>query len=268
MLVSTIIAASWLLFVPAAADSPAVARGEKIFNEKCASAACHAPNGSTGKAPRLLGRKFEHTAVIRALRVGTPNMPSYSKMPLADLEAVTSYVLSLEHAGASSAAKPGGASSQAGGGDKTPEQAQRGRELFFAASNPNNCGVCHVLSGKGTAVGPDLTRLARINARAIAMAVTSTRTQYAVIVKPKTGKDFPAMKVEEGETISVYDLSTTPPTLRKFPKEEVGPMVDNNVWKHPPSVDKLSAEQMADIIAYIRYAAYGDKLGVKPADVE
>ena len=45
-------------------------------------------------------------------------------------------------------------------------------------------------------------------------------------------------------------------------------MVDNNAWKHPPSVEVCTAQEMADLIAFIRFSAYGDTSGVKVSDVE
>ena len=39
-------------------------------------------------------------------------------------------------------------------------------------------------------------------------------------------------------------------------------------WKHPPAASKISAEKLADIVAYIKYAATGSKKAVDPADVQ
>lgn len=152
---------------------------------------------------------------------------------------------------------------------KGPEQAKRGYQLFFDESKAGHCGTCHALKGKGIPVGPDLTRLARLNPRAIVMAILASRTQYVVMLKPKTGKEFPAMKVEkEGATVDYYDLSATPPALRKFQKDEIADSKDNMVWKHPPESAGYNSDQLADVISYIRFVAYGDTKGVKPADIE
>jgi len=36
-------------------------------------------------------------------------------------------------------------------------------------------------------------------------------------------------------------------------------MTNTNRWKHPPAVDKPTARQLADIVAYIRYAVTGSR---------
>src|ERR1035438_8933131 len=66
-----------------------------------------------------------------------------------------------------------------------PSQIERGEALFFDAQQ--GCGSCHVLKGKGTAVGPDLTVLGRLGPQAIAMAARSTATQYVEVIKLKSG---------------------------------------------------------------------------------
>ncbi|MEO8658241.1 MAG: c-type cytochrome [Bryobacteraceae bacterium] len=151
-----------------------------------------------------------------------------------------------------------------------PPQAKKGHDLFFASAGNGAaaCGSCHSIKKEGTAVGPDLTRLARLNPRAIVMAINATRTQYVQDVKAKAG-EFPGMKVtENAEGYEYYDLSKTPPALVKLAKADVTSTNDNASWRHPASAMKLTPEQLADIITYIKYAAYGDKTGVKPEDVE
>lgn len=151
-----------------------------------------------------------------------------------------------------------------------PPQAKKGHDLFFARAGDGAgpCGTCHAIKKEGTAVGPDLTRLARLNARAIVMAINATRTQYVQEVKAKDG-NFPAMKVADtAEGYDVFDLSKNPPERKKLLKADVTSLTDNASWKHPAAAMKLTTEQLADIISYIKYASYGDKTGVKVEDVE
>lgn len=125
------------------------------------------------------------------------------------------------------------------------------------------------MKGRGTAVGPDLTRIARIPPRAIVMAIRATRTQYVQTVKLKNDETFAGMRVaQDDKTAQYYDLSKTPPELRKLERGDIASTADNATWKHPPESAGYSSEELADIIAYIRWASYGDRSGVKPADVE
>jgi hypothetical protein len=126
-----------------------------------------------------------------------------------------------------------------------------------------------LLKGRGTAVGPDLRGIGRLTPAAIVMAVHSTAAQYVQDVRLKSKEAFPAMPgAKDDKTIQLYDLSKTPPELRKVELTEIESMTSTSQWKHPPGVNKPTAQQMADIVAYIRYAAAGVRQAVDPADVQ
>jgi mono/diheme cytochrome c family protein len=145
-------------------------------------------------------------------------------------------------------------------------QIERGQNLFFAE---NSCGACHALKGRGTAVGPDLRILGKVGVRALVTAIRATRTQYVETVKPKNGEAFPGMKVSaDAASVQYYDLSKNPPELRKFAPSDIESKTDNSSWEHPPAKGKWTNEQLADIVAFIRWAAAGDKKPVTPDDVE
>jgi mono/diheme cytochrome c family protein len=145
-------------------------------------------------------------------------------------------------------------------------QIDRGQTLFFAEKG---CGTCHALKGRGTAVGPDLRTLGKIGVRALVMAIRASRTEYVETVKLKKEGPFAGIKVSESPTTAeYYDLSKSPPELRKIPVADIESRTDNSLWKHPPSEGGYTAAQIADIVAYVRWAATGDKKPVDPADVE
>ena len=145
-------------------------------------------------------------------------------------------------------------------------QIERGEALFIDSAL--GCGNCHALKGKGTAVGPDLKGIARLSPAGIVMAVRSTVTQYVQIVKLKSGESFPAFPPAPGDQVKIYDLSKTPPELHEVAKADISSMSANAGWKHPPSTRKYTNEQMADIIAYLRYAGANIRTPVDPADVQ
>ncbi|MGA3044002.1 MAG: c-type cytochrome [Bryobacteraceae bacterium] len=145
-------------------------------------------------------------------------------------------------------------------------QIGRGQTLFFA---DNGCGTCHTLKGRGTAVGPDLRVLGKVGVRALVTAIRASRTEYVETIKLKEGDPFPGMKVSaDATTLAYYDLSKTPPELRKFAPGDVQSKSDNASWKHPPSTGGYTNQQIADIVAYVRWAAAGDRKAVDPSDVE
>jgi hypothetical protein len=100
------------------------------------------------------------------------------------------------------------------------------------------------------------------------MMMKGTLTQYVQTVKLKTGEPFPAMPgKKDDKTVAFYDLSKTPPELRTVDKADVESMRNNETWKHPPVVREYTAEQVADIVAYVHYAGTGERKKVDPDDV-
>jgi mono/diheme cytochrome c family protein len=147
-----------------------------------------------------------------------------------------------------------------------PTQIDRGEALFF--ESPGGCGACHAMKGKGTAIGPDLKAIAVVSPSGMATAIRSTVTQYVQTVKLKSGASFPTMPpAGQDAKVKLYDLSTTPPEVHEVDKAEIS-LSANTGWKHPPGVRKYTAEQMADLIAYIKYAATGSRRAVDPAEVQ
>lgn len=146
-------------------------------------------------------------------------------------------------------------------------QIERGQALFLAEGK---CGTCHALKGHGTAVGPDLKVLGRVGVRALVTAIRATRTEYVETVKVKGGDTFPGMKAASTDpaVVQYFDLSKTPPELRKFAPGEVQSKSDNASWKHPPAAGGYTDQQIADIVAYIRWATAGERKAVDPSDVE
>jgi len=148
-----------------------------------------------------------------------------------------------------------------------PSQTERGEALFFNAQQ--GCAACHALKGKGSAVGPDLTGLGRLGPQAIAMATRSTVTQYVQVVKLKAGDTFPAMPgKKDDKTVVLFDLSKNPPEKKELAPADIASMSGNDAWKHPPAAAKIDAAQLADIVAYIKFATTGSRKAVDPADVQ
>jgi mono/diheme cytochrome c family protein len=147
-----------------------------------------------------------------------------------------------------------------------PTQIERGEALFFDSAT--GCGTCHAMKGKGTAIGPDLKGVARLSPAGLAMAIRSTVTQYVQTVKTKTAGSFPAMPPgPEGTSVKVFDLSKMPPVPHDVARAEIS-TTPNAGWKHPPSTHGYTDQQIADLIAYVRYAGAGNKSAVDPDDVK
>jgi cytochrome c peroxidase len=134
---------------------------------------------------------------------------------------------------------------------------KRGHELFINSPKGKACATCHELAGEGTAVGPDLRNLAGAAMPAgIKMAILATSTAYVVLVKLDNGTTFPAMKIKEDAAgAEFWDLSKMPPEVRKVAKKDIDSVQNNNQWKHPPESTGYTDAELADLVAYLRYAA-------------
>jgi len=157
----------------------------------------------------------------------------------------------------------------AGQDKKLPAQAERGRDLFLNNDKGAACGSCHALAGVGTAVGPDLKVLgSAVGPHGLVMAMHMTITAYVQEVKLTSGIIYPGMlKQKQGDDMEIWDLGPTPPVLRKVSSKEVASMKGNSVWKHPPASIEYPAQDLADIVGFVKWASTGSVKPIKPADV-
>ncbi len=145
-----------------------------------------------------------------------------------------------------------------------PEQAKRGKELFALKSASGlACATCHQLEDLGLAVGPDLKTMGRLHLRAVVMGILATRTQCVKEISPTMGKAFPAVKSGD----DYFDLSKNPQAKVTLSPSEIKSAKDNGNWKHPPESRGLNREQLANLIAYIRFVTFGDTKGVPVSDI-
>ena len=145
-----------------------------------------------------------------------------------------------------------------------PTQIERGEALFT-----QSCASCHALKGKGNAVGPDLMGVGKLGPAAIAMSARSTVTQYVQVVKLKSGATFPAMPGKANDkTVELFDLSKNPPEKQVVAPADIDKQTGNDQWQHPPAAGKIEASKLADIVAYIRFAASNSRKTVEPDEVK
>ena len=115
--------------------------GEKIFTQRCVG--CH----GTGQAPVLRGNRRVRGKSIEQLRdviehgIPAGGMPALD-LPREQLDAVAGYVRSLNSAAADNPVA----------GDRAA-----GERIFFGSGR---CSSCHMMNGRGSALGPDLSNVA------------------------------------------------------------------------------------------------------------
>lgn len=246
-----------------AMDSPAIARGEKIFAQSCSVGYCHGVAGAAGRGPRLRGRTFSKDYLLNVTREGIPNsaMPAWKgRLKDDEMRAVVEYVASLSSAtdpAPPANPMPPGIGPAVMAGFNGPPQAGRGHTLFFDPPR-NHCGACHAVGGRGIAIGPDLTTLPAKDAAELTSQIHATRSRHVLTAKLATGEEFPALLAEQNANqVRLYDLTLTPPVLRTFARAAVVSLGQNASWRHEDFVRDYSAAELEDVVAYLRWAATG-----------
>ncbi|HUA18506.1 MAG TPA: c-type cytochrome [Bryobacteraceae bacterium] len=155
--------------------------------------------------------------------------------------------------------------------DKMPPtpQIQRGRELFMNSPRGTACKTCHQVAGLGTAIAPDMTAMASYGSiHSLVMTMHMKMTDNVLRFKTSAG-NFPGIvKLQNGALIEVYDLSKTPPVLRTLNRMQIISMDRDDQWKHPPATANYSQQELADIIAFLRWATTGAQTEIAPAEID
>ena len=148
-------------------------------------------------------------------------------------------------------------------------QTQRGRDLFVKSPKGTACGNCHTMAGVGTAVGPDLSRMASLaTPRGLVAVIQMDSTMNVQEIKTAAGT-FPGIqKQKQGDDFEIWDLGQTPPVLRKLTSKEILSMNRDQHWKHPPTQAEYTSQELADIVGFLRWAASGTQREIKAAEIE
>lgn len=149
------------------------------------------------------------------------------------------------------------------------KQAERGRELFLKSPKGIACGTCHSIAGVGTNVGPDLKTLASVvPPRGIVAAINMSMAERVQMVKTAEGSFPGILKQKQGEETEIWDLSQNPPVLKKLPSKDIESMTRDEKWKHPPTTAGYTAQELADIVGFLKWAAAGQTKEVTVDEVE
>jgi mono/diheme cytochrome c family protein len=221
------------------AQDARAALGEKVFATNCSVPYCHGPNGTTGRAPKLVGHTFTVQALTNTVSNGIANkgMPAFrAQLSPDDLDAVIGYVMTL-HGGSPAPAN-------AAAPVRTVAAEAPGKVLFFDAVRMGGCSRCHELDRRGSPAAPDIKTLPP-NLRTI----DATRT---VTVLAPGEPPFPAFVREQSEKrVLVYDLSSLLPVLRTFAGGAVK-VTAGSTWKHQDAVREYSDAELRDIARYLQ----------------
>ena len=149
------------------------------------------------------------------------------------------------------------------------KQAERGKELFLHTSKGIACGTCHEVGGVGTAIGPDLKKLASVvGPRGLVSTIQMSMTAYVQEYKVKDVGTFAGIQKEGSSGAQIWDLSKNPPVLHDVKPGDISSQKQNEKWKHPPAAAGYSNQELADIIGWLKWAASGSTKEVKESEIE
>jgi len=149
------------------------------------------------------------------------------------------------------------------------KQVERGKDLFLHSTKGIACGTCHQVADIGTAVGPDLTKLASVvGTRGLVSTIQMTMTAYVQEYKIKELGTFPGIAKDGTSSTQIWDLSKNPPELHEIKSGDISAQKQNEKWKHPPAAAGYSNQELADLIAWLKYAATGSTKEIKAEELE
>jgi cytochrome c oxidase cbb3-type subunit 3 len=244
--------AAWLSASPIAQTRPAPQRparpaissdaveGRRVFDAQCAW--CHGNEGEGGMGPNLHGSLRHATtlaSIVEIITNGIPgtDMPGF-RSPLTErsIRQTAAYVQSLSRAGR-----------QTSNGD-----AQRGAAIYAA----NGCAGCHVASGVGGILGPELTTIgsrrgAAYLREAIVKPAAAHPPGYLVVrAVPARGPEIRGIRVNEDVFwVHIRDAGGVVHALQKSDLTSLDRELDASLM--PSYASRLKDAELDDLVAYL-----------------
>jgi cytochrome c oxidase cbb3-type subunit 3 len=218
-----------------------LARGSKLFVAQCAL--CHGIGGTGGRGPSLnqpdLRRAADNRALFQIIQDGIQGteMPGAWQMTDREVWQVAGYVRSL---GRTAVAKLRG-------------DPVKGKEYYEAKGG---CAACHIVSGRGGNLGPDLTDIgARRSAAYLREALIDPgasvpETFLVVSIVTRDGQRVRGIRSNEDSfTIQIRDASNVFHSFRKLDLTELKKEFGASMM--PGYRDVLAASEIDDLVAYL-----------------
>jgi mono/diheme cytochrome c family protein len=241
-------------YAQAQAENGGVERGAQLYRAHCAVPYCHGPDGTAGRAPRLIGHTYSLNGMFKVISWGIAGtgMPEFtSRLKTREIDDLVAFVMTLRGGPATPAPAP------VAPPRAVTAEAKTGRALFFDAARTGACGSCHELDGWGVPVGSDLAALPPARFTDLG-GVTTHRVMTArpLVVTIGAGEPpFPALLVERTEArVRVYDLTAALPVLRTFAAAQIA-LEPGTPWRHEQAARIYSSGELETIAGYLRWRA-------------
>jgi len=224
------------------------APGSEIYAKQCSG--CHGVDGRGGEhAPPLAGSSRLRGRSVSWLRrvihdgIPTGGMPAFNNLPASELDALAALIHSMNSPAAENSVS----------GDRAA-----GERYFFGEGQ---CASCHMVYGKGSAVGPDLSDVGQ------EMSVEEIRSS---LLHPgehlAPGYQMVTVRLLEGKTVRGFARSRSnfevivqdlKGQFHMLPADTISAITEDQQSQMPPL--KASAEQLQNLIAFL-----SSLTGVKP----
>jgi cytochrome c oxidase cbb3-type subunit III len=219
-----------------------LARGRRLFEAQCA--VCHGIDGAGGSGANLAVTKFKRAAddaaLVSVIREGIEQTAMPAAWWMSERESVQTafYVRSLGRAQMA----------------KVPGDAANGKAIF---EGKGACASCHIVSGAGGSLGPDLTeigaRRSPAHFRAVladpAAALPEDFLMVRIVPRSGAGPEIRGIRLNEDSfTIQIRDLSGG---FMSFRKDQVNLTKQHGQTPMPSYRGKLNDTETGDLIAYL-----------------
>jgi len=251
IMVALVLSAALLVAQNPPAAPASLEEGRRAYAARCVG--CHGADArGTDQAPGLAGNRRMGTPSVQKLRdvirngIAGTGMPGFD-LPARELDALAVFVHSLNSEAAAS---------------EVPGDLVAGEQFFFGKGQ---CASCHMVSGRGEPIGPDLSNVGHT------MSINWIRS---VLLEPDKhiteGYEVVTVELQDGKTLrgfarnrSNFDvrLQDFQGTFHLLQEGQIAAIRDEKT-SFMPAV-KASAEELQNLIAYLSRLT-----GVKPGAVE
>lgn len=215
-----------------------VDQGRQAFESNCA--VCHGMDAGGGRGPNLrrahIARAPDEAALCDLIEAGIPpEMPAGAFLTDVEVRSLVAYVRSLGQTS----------------GDPVTGDAARGEQIFAG----NGCPACHILAGRGRALGPELTdlgdrRSASYVREVLADPAARLPAEFLMVrVTTRSGNVAEGIRLnEDNYSIQLRDASGT---IRSFDKAELASHERLKGQTPMPSFKNLSPADLNDLVAFL-----------------
>jgi cytochrome c oxidase cbb3-type subunit III len=231
---------------PLAGDASAINGGKNIYRGRCG--VCHGIDAKGYRGSDLTTGDWVHgggdVQIFKTIQTGVAGteMPGNGNMSEDEIWMVIAYLRTLS--------SPGGPAVERG-------DAANGDRLFWA-KDKGNCSQCHMVSGRGGRIGPNLSRIGA--ARSMAALEREIRKPNEVIpigfetvtVVTRDGRKIRGVRKNE-DTFSIQ-LMTANEDILSFHKRDLTDVVPEPERSLMPAYgpERLSDAELADVVRYLR----------------